>query len=126
MSLVGGGAPQLNTIPLKFGFLMATVDVFMLSIIKKVSLDSRILKWMIIPTVIYAIQPWIFLESLQYESLIIMNLLWDVISDVLVTLTGLIIFKESIGIYKLIGVLLSLISITLMSLDDGAWKFSLY
>ena len=126
MDLVGGGVPHLNTTPLKFGFIMATVDVFMLSIIKKVSLDGRILRWMILPTIIYAIQPWIFLQSLQYESLIIMNLLWDLISDVLVTLTGLIFFKETIGPYKLIGVILSFISITLMSLDDGPWKFSLY
>ncbi len=81
---------------------------------------------MIVPTVVYAIQPWVFLQSLQFESLIIMNLMWDVISDVLVTLTGLIFFKEKIGPYKLIGVLLSFISITLMSLDDGDWKFSLW
>jgi multidrug transporter EmrE-like cation transporter len=125
-SLTGGGAPQFKTIPLKYGLLMATIDVFMLSIVKYVSLDKRILRWMIVPTIVYAIQPWIFLQSLQFESLIIMNLLWDVISDVLVTLTGLIFFKESIGPYKLIGVLLSFISITLMSLDDGEWKFSLY
>jgi multidrug transporter EmrE-like cation transporter len=126
MRFIGGGLPQFNTVPLKFGFMMAMVDVFMLSIVKTVSLNSRLLKWMIVPTVVYAIQPWIFLQSLEFESLIIMNLLWDVISDVLVTLTGLIFFKESIGIYKLFGVILSLISITLMSLDDGDWKFSLY
>jgi multidrug transporter EmrE-like cation transporter len=126
MKFIGGGLPQLNTVPFKFGFMMALLDVFMLSIVKTVSLNSRLLKWMIVPTLVYAIQPWIFLQSLGFESLIIMNLLWDVISDVLVTLVGLIFFKESIGIYKLFGVILSLISITLMSLDDGDWKFSLY
>jgi drug/metabolite transporter (DMT)-like permease len=125
-ALIGGGMPQLNTIPLKFGFAMALIDVFMLSIIKKVNLNSKLIKWMLLPTIIYAIQPWIFLGSLQYESMIIMNLLWDLISDVLVTLTGLIIFKETIGPYKLIGVILSFISITLMSLEDGPWKFSFY
>jgi multidrug transporter EmrE-like cation transporter len=125
-SLLGGGLPFLNTIPLQFGFLMATIDVLMLSIVKQVSLDSRIVKWMVIPTIAYAIQPWIFLQSLQFESLIIMNLMWDIISGALVTLVGLIFFKESIGLYKLTGVLLSFISITLMSLDDGPWKFSLY
>ncbi len=105
---------------------MALVDVFMLSIVKSVSLNSRLLKWMIVPTIVYAVQPWIFLQSLEYETLIIMNLLWDLISNVLVTLAGLILFKESIGPYKMIGVILSFISITLLSLDDGDWKFSLY
>ena len=126
MKFTGGGLPLFNTIPLKFGVTMALIDVFMLSIVKTVSLNAKFLKWMIVPTIVYAIQPWIFLQSLEFESLIIMNLLWDVISDVLVTLTGLIFFKESIGPYKLIGVILSFISITLMSLDDGDWKFSLY
>jgi multidrug transporter EmrE-like cation transporter len=126
LSLIGGGAPQFKTTPLKYGFLMAMVDVFMLSLVKTVSMDSKLIRWMLIPTVMYAIQPWIFLQSLQFESLIIMNLMWDVISDVLVTLTGLIYFKEKIGPFKLLGVMLSFISITLMSLDDGDWKFSLY
>jgi multidrug transporter EmrE-like cation transporter len=117
---------QFQTTPLKYGLTMALIDVSMLSIVKQVSLDSKIIKWMVIPTVIYALQPWIFLQSLQFESLIIMNLMWDVISDVLVTLVGLIFFKETIGAYKLVGVLLSFISITLMSLEDGPWKFSLY
>jgi multidrug transporter EmrE-like cation transporter len=126
MKFIGGGLPQLNTVPFKFGLIMALVDVFMLSIVKTVSLNSRLLKWMIVPTVVYAIQPWIFLQSLEYETLIIMNLLWDLISNVLVTLAGLILFQETIGPYKLIGVILSFISITLMSLDDGDWKFSLY
>lgn len=125
-ALVGGGAPHFNTIPLKFGFMMAAIDVFMLSLVKNVSMDLKLIKWMLIPTVVYAFQPWIFLQSLKFESLIIMNLMWDVISDVLVTLTGLIFFKEKIGPFKLIGVCLSFISITLMSLDDGDWKFSLY
>ena len=105
---------------------MALVDVLMLSIVKSVSLNSRLLKWMVVPTLVYAVQPWIFLQSLEYETLIIMNLLWDLISNVLVTLVGLILFQETIGPYKLIGVILSFISITLLSLDDGDWKFSLY
>jgi multidrug transporter EmrE-like cation transporter len=126
MKFIGGGLPQFNTMSFKFGFIMALVDVFMLSIVKSVSLNSRLLKWMIVPTLVYAVQPWIFLQSLEYETLIIMNLLWDLISNVLVTLAGLILFNESIGPYKLIGVILSFISITLLSLDDGDWKFSLY
>jgi multidrug transporter EmrE-like cation transporter len=126
MKFIGGGLPQFNTMSFKFGFIMALVDVFMLSIVKSVSLNSRLLKWMIVPTIVYAVQPWIFLQSLEYETLIIMNLLWDLISNVLVTLAGLILFKESIGPYKMIGVILSFISITLLSLDDGDWKFSLY
>jgi multidrug transporter EmrE-like cation transporter len=48
-----------------------------------------------------------------------MNLLWDVTSDVIITLIGLYIFKESIGPYKKLGVVFSLLSIVLLSLNDG-------
>ncbi len=102
---------------------MASIDVFMLSIIKTISGNpSRFLKWMILPTIIYAIQPWIFLSSLQFESLIVMNLMWDLISDILVTATGFLYFKEKIGPYKTLGVILSFVSIVLMSLQDGNWE----
>jgi multidrug transporter EmrE-like cation transporter len=119
----GGGLPTFNSVPFKFGLAMASVDVFMLSLVKFINKDSRLLRWMIVPTILYAIQPWIFLQSLSFESLTVMNLMWDVISDVLVTAVGLLFFKEKIGIYKIIGVCLSFVSITLLSLEDGPWKF---
>lgn len=119
----GGGLPTFNSVPFKYGLAMASVDVFMLSLVKLINKDSRLLRWMIVPTILYAIQPWIFLQSLSFESLTVMNLMWDVISDVLVTAVGLLFFKEKIGIYKMIGVCLSFVSITLLSLEDGPWKF---
>ena len=114
---------QFEWAPLAFGTAMASVDVIMLGIIKSVSLNqSKLLRWMIIPTIAYAIQPWIFLESLKFESLIVMNLMWDLISDILVTLVGFFYFKERLGPYKTIGVALSILSITLMSITDGTWE----
>lgn len=114
---------QIEWIPIGFGALMAGIDVFMLSLIKVVSKNqAKLIRWMIIPTIIYAIQPWLFLSSLQYESLIVMNLMWDLISDVLVTATGFLYFKETLGPYKTLGVILSFVSITLMSIQDGSWE----
>ena len=114
---------QFEWTPLAFGTVMAGIDVFMLGIIKTVSLNqSKLLRWMVIPTIAYAIQPWIFLQSLKFESLIVMNLMWDLISDVLVTLFGFFYFKEQLGPYKTIGVVLSLFSMALMSITDGTWE----
>jgi drug/metabolite transporter (DMT)-like permease len=48
-----------------------------------------------------------------------MNLLWDVVSDVLITLIGVFIFQEKIGPYKKLGVVFSLFSVVLLSLNDG-------
>ena len=114
---------SLNWIPIAYGAVMAGIDVFKLSIIKTVSVSGmKMMKWMILPTLIYALQPWIFLSSLRFESLIVMNLMWDLISDILVTATGFLYFKEKIGPYKTLGVILSFVSIVLLSLEDGNWE----
>ena len=114
---------QFHWPPLLFGLGMACIDVVMLGLIKSISQNSlKYVRWMIIPTIAYAVQPWIFLTSLQFESLTVMNLMWDLISDVLVTLTGFLYFKEKIGPFKTVGVFLSLIAIVLMSIQDGEWS----
>lgn len=114
---------SFNWVPLGYAALMASIDVLTLSSIKAISGNlSRFLKWMVIPTLLYAIQPWIFLHTLKFESLIVMNLMWDLLSDVLVTATGFLYFKEKIGPYKTLGVIFSFVSIVLLSLEDGQWE----
>jgi multidrug transporter EmrE-like cation transporter len=123
MSLRGGGLPIFNTIPLAFAATMASIDTFMLSFLKYISVNKQSAGWLLLPMLVYTFQPVLFYFSLQYETLIVMNLLWDVISDVAVTFIGLFYFKEKIGPYKRAGVLLSFISIVLMSLNDGDGAF---
>ena len=101
--------------PLVYGTYMATVDVFVLGILKAISLGWVSKTLIFLPTLIYAMQPWVFLTSLSHESLTVMNLLWDVISDVLVTVEGLYFFQEKISRTKMLGVGLSLISVFLLS-----------
>jgi multidrug transporter EmrE-like cation transporter len=97
---------------------MATVDVFMLGMLKAINLGWISKSLIFLPTLIYAMQPWVFLTSLNYESLTVMNLLWDVLSDVFVTLEGLYFFKEKLSRTKMLGVGLSLISVFLLSAKD--------
>jgi multidrug transporter EmrE-like cation transporter len=115
----GGGLPLFNIVPLGFGALMASIDASMLSFIKTIHLQKIQIGWILLPMLIYSLQPVLFYMSLQYETLTVMNLLWDVVSDVLITLIGLFIFQEKIGPYKKLGVILSLFSIVLLSLNDG-------
>lgn len=115
----GGGLPLFNMVPLGFGAAMAGIDAFMLTLLKCIFLKKVSLPWILLPVVIYSIQPIIFYFSLSYESLTVMNLLWDVMSDVMITAIGLLIFQEKIGPYKKLGVVFSLLSIVLLSLNDG-------
>lgn len=106
--------------PFLYGFFMASIDVFMLGILKMISTGAiKNMWWMTLPTIVYAFQPWIFLQSLRVESMIVMNLLWDLISDVLVTGSGLLYFKEKLSQTKTIGVIFSLIGIYLMSCEKA-------
>ena len=110
---------MVNLAVLGFGLLMASLDGIILSLLKAVSLGwLGSIRWMIIPTIVYAVQPWIFLLSLRMESLTVMNLLWDVLSDVIVTLIGLFYFGESLSWSKKLGVVLSLFSVYLLTHEE--------
>ena len=105
---------------LLFGLLFGILDGIALPFVKGVSIGWKPL-WMIIPTLIYAINPFIFLKALSTESLAIMNLVWDLSSDVIVTLIGIIGFGEHIPRTKLIGVILSFVSLFLMTYEGDGW-----
>jgi multidrug transporter EmrE-like cation transporter len=98
-----------------YGCLLALIDVIMMPITKLVNKGVLTLGWMVIPTLVYALDPWIFLKSLSTETMVIMNMVWNMVSNIAVTYTGLILFGEKISMIKGIGIALSFISILLMT-----------
>ncbi len=72
---------------------------------------------MIFVTLFYAIQPWIFLKGLQFSSMTVLNLSWDLLSDVLVTMAGLIYFREYMTGLRIFGITFSFLAIILFSVD---------
>lgn len=99
-----------------YGLLMGGIDTGMWGLVKTISLDNlKSLKWMIIPTLGYALQPWIFLSALKGETMTVMNLIHDLTSDVLVSLVGLLYFGEKLGRIRSIGLLLGVISLCLLA-----------
>jgi multidrug transporter EmrE-like cation transporter len=107
-------------LPLVYGSYLATVDVFALGILKFINLGKLSKSYLTIPTILYAIQPHVFLAAMKYENMTVMNLLWDVISDVLVTASGLFFFKETVTPIKLMGVAFAFMAIILLSWPDGS------
>lgn len=98
---------------------MAAIDVVVLSGIKSYSLGNT--TWRsILPfgMLIYSMQPLIFLQSLQYESMTVMNILWNIISDISVTITGLFFFKEKLSSIKMVGLAFAFTAIILLSYDS--------
>jgi multidrug transporter EmrE-like cation transporter len=102
-----------NTVGL--GLLMALIDVFVLSAMKLKSI-SALNGWVLpVGVLVYSMQPLIFYKSLGSETMTVMNLFWDLSSDVLVTIVGLFVFKEYLTPRRLAGVALSLISLFLLA-----------
>lgn len=98
---------------------MAFIDAFTFAGLKEVSIGT--IEWrnfLPISMIIYSLQPLVFIQSLKYESMTVMNLLWDVLSDLLVTFIGLFYFKESISSIKKVGLMFAFISIILLSYED--------
>ena len=114
----------IEWVPIAFAAMMATIDTFMLSGIKVIGTKAKYLKWMIVPTIVYAIQPWIFLSSLKFETMTVMNLTWDLMSDILVTAVGLYYFGEKLGPVKSLGIVTAIISIALLAYDDGTLELN--
>ena len=73
---------------------------------------------MIPAVLLYSITPLIFLMGLKNSNLTVMNLVWDLMSDVLVTFFGLFIFKEKLSFTKMAGVALSFVALALMTIDE--------
>ena len=110
---------MFNMRTLGFGLLFGFFDVIALSITKSVSLGLNSL-WMIVPVIVYAVNPFVFLTALRKESLTVMNLVWDLTSDLLITFIGLFVFAESISPMKMLGVLFSLVGLFLMTYESSA------
>jgi drug/metabolite transporter (DMT)-like permease len=103
-----------------FGLVFGILDALCLPIVKSVSIGTLAPAMMLIPVIMYGASPLIFLKGLQGETLTILNLVWDLTSDVVVTLIGLFVFAEQISSVKKIGVLLSFVSLFLMTYEgDG-------
>jgi multidrug transporter EmrE-like cation transporter len=101
-----------------YATVMSLNDVGMLGLIKEVSKSSaKYAGLMIIPTLAYAVQPWVFLSAMKTETMTIMNISWDLLSVVLVSLVGIFYFGEKIGRVQMVGLVLAFISLTLLS-----WK----
>jgi len=108
---------SLNWRTLTYGVAFGALDSIALPIVKGVSMgwDPA---WMVIPAILYAGSPFLFLTALRQETLTIMNLVWDLTSDLVVTFIGLVIFAETISPIKALGVCISMIGLIMMSWES--------
>ena len=104
-------------LPLLFATCMALGDVLVLCGIKAAKCGMYNLSTVLpVGMLLYAFQPLLFSLSLNYATMTVMNMLWDVISDVLVTMAGLFYFKENLSPTKFAGLACALSAVVLLNI----------
>lgn len=115
MKLIFSKSSAMVSIPILFALAMACIDVVILSTLKMKHNGTIKTSWiLVLAFLVYGCQALIFYKSLDYANLTNMNILWDVTSDVLVTIVGIYFFKEAVTNQQRFGIALAIISILLL------------
>ena len=108
-----------SMLPIAFGVAMALLDIVMMSTAKMIHTGA-------IPygvgfplsTLAYAFQPFIFLKALDHSNMTVTNLIWNLTSDIIVTLQGVFVFGESIKGLRWLAICMSLFSLGIFAYTD--------
>jgi hypothetical protein len=100
--------------------ILAIIDIVSFAITKYLYIHKAIsLYWLIVPFLLYGSQIIIFYYGLQLSSMLRLNIVWNLLSSILVALVGIFIFKETISHMKGIALIFGIMSIILFSLSDN-------
>jgi drug/metabolite transporter (DMT)-like permease len=113
---------MFRILPILFAVGMAGIDAIALPIVKYINQGVYPLALILIPMLIYAFQPLLFYLSLNYSTLTSMNIMWDLMSDVIVTLIGLLYLKEKLHLTSKLGLVFAFIAILLFAKDGDKEK----
>ena len=112
-------AGKFDMLPIVFGIVMALIDITMMGTLKLV--DQGKLAYAIgfpIATLLYAFEPYVFLKAMSTSNMVITNLIWNLASNILVTLSGVFFFGESIQTPKWLAIGMSLVSLAIFAYND--------
>jgi multidrug transporter EmrE-like cation transporter len=110
---------SFDLLPIFFGLVMALIDITMMGTLKFV--DQGKLAYNIgfpIATLLYAFEPYVFLKAMAHSNMLTTNLIWNLASNILVTLAGVFFFKEKIKGLKWLAIGLSLFSLGIFAYSD--------
>jgi multidrug transporter EmrE-like cation transporter len=110
-----------SLLPVAFGVVMAVLDLIMMSTVKQVGMGTwPVRTGLPFATLVYALEPYMFLQAMKYTGggLTVVNLVWNLSSDVMVTLMGVFWFGEKIHGARWIAVGMSLVALALFAYTE--------
>lgn len=103
---------NFSMLPIFFGVVLALVDIVMMNTTKMVTTGTLSAGFGLpLAFVTYGMEPLIFFKALKYEGMVVTNLVWNMVSNVIVTLSGVLIFGETIKGLRWIGISMSIIAL---------------
>jgi drug/metabolite transporter (DMT)-like permease len=99
------------------GFILTINDLLSFGLCKYIHSNNINIYYLLIPTIMYGFQMPLFFYGLNVSSMAELNIIWNLMSIILVTILGLFYFKEKISNMKTIALFLGLASLMLFSLD---------
>lgn len=111
---------NFSLLPIAFGTVMALNDVLMMTSLKLVHngvVSSTV--GILFSLLCYLLQPLIFLKALNYEGMAQTNLVWNLISNIIVTIEGVFVFGESIKGLRWLAMLMGLLSLFLFAYSEN-------
>ena len=115
----------MSLVKYMFALYMSVIDAIILTLLKSHKIGMIEGFWVFpLAFIVYGFQSIMFYIGLSFGSMTVLNVLWDVTSDVIVSLIGVYFFGESLNTIQCIGLVLSLAGITLLGAHDGDGKDS--
>jgi multidrug transporter EmrE-like cation transporter len=111
---------KFSLLPIAFGTVMAIIDLVMMGSIKMIHNGTFSMAiGLPFAVITYALEPFIFLKAMNYEGMTVTNLVWNLMSDILVTLQGVFIFGESIKGLRWVAIAMALVSLSIFAYTDA-------
>ena len=109
---------SFSFLPVFIGTLMACIDILMMGLSKMISLKEVSINFIPVAMILYGIQPLLFLKGIRYDGMVITNLVWNLISNVVITIIGVLVFGESLKGIRWIGIGMGIVSLALLAYSD--------
>ena len=105
------------------GFLLSMNDVFSFGLAKSLSLSGAASRMgLLLPALMYSLQIPLFYIGLKSTTMTVLNITWNLFSNILVTGVGLFYFAEKVSGIKALALLFAFTSIGLFAYEPFAAK----
>ena len=100
--------------------IMALVDTLSLPIVKFVHQGLYGTWMLLVPMILFSLQPLMVYYSLSSINLTSVNIIWDLMSDVFITIIGLYYLKEKLAPTSQVGLILAFVAIIFFAMSAYA------